>query len=71
MFDSCFEARLQAAPLLLEILGLASKHGIERLAWVHLGLLAQPQKPRFHKSLGVGMLIPILRLECSPCEYDD
>ena len=70
MFDSYFEARLQAAPLLLEILGLASKHGLERLAWVHLGLLAQPQKPRFHKSLGVGMLIPILRLEFSPCEYD-
>ena len=50
--------------------GLASKHGIERLAWVHLELLAQPQKPRFHKSLGVGMMIPILRLECSPYEYD-
>ncbi|KAL3138359.1 hypothetical protein ABBQ32_006162 [Trebouxia sp. C0010 RCD-2024] len=33
MFDSYFEARLQAAPLLLEILGLASKHGIERIGF--------------------------------------
>ena len=49
MFDSYFEARLQAAPLLLEILGLASKHGIDSLAWVHLELLAQPQKPRSTK----------------------
>jgi len=60
MSEFYLEARLQAAPLLLEIFGLASKHGIKRLAWVHLGLLAQPQKPRFHKSLGLGMLSPIL-----------
>ncbi len=59
-FDSYLEARLQAAPLLLEILGLASKHGLGRRACVLLVLSAQPQKPHFDTTLGKGHLSVIV-----------
>ena len=65
MFGSYFEARLQAAPLLLEILGACKQTWYRKVGMGPSGVIS-----RFHKSLGVGMMIPILRLECSPCEYD-
>ena len=70
MFETYFEARLQAAPLLLEILGACKQTWYRNIGMGPSRVVSPAPKPRFHKSLGVGMLIPILRLECSPYEYD-
>ena len=72
MFDSYFEARLQAAPLLLEILGACKQTWYRKVGMGPSRVISPaPKAPKApDKSLGVGMLIQRLRLECSPCEND-
>ena len=68
MFDSYFEARLQAAPLLLEILGACKQTWYRKVGIGPSRVISPAPKAPVPEQSGCRNVDP--DLECSPSEYD-
>ena len=68
MFDSYFEARLQAAPLLLEILGACKQTWYRKVGMGPSRVISPAPKAPVPQQSGCRNVDP--DLECSPSEHD-